>query len=175
MILDVGCGRIPIGDVNCDLMIQDSSREWDLDASNYKNFVKADVRALPFRSGVFDVVHCSHLIEHLEDPWEGINELRRVCSGRVAVIVPFSLFRILDPVIHNFDYSAWLRWEKVHHKHFFWRDPFHQGKGTWKFRWLWSKRVQLSSILERKNKFVLLASLIPIPFETLTVFEVDHQ
>ena len=86
MILDVGCGSKARGDVNVDLLVPDSLRGWNRNISAIKNFVKADVRALPFKDRSFDFVFCSHVIEHLDDEWEGINELKRVSKiGRAHV------------------------------------------------------------------------------------------
>jgi len=155
MILDVGCGHIPRGDVNCDLMIPDADEKWDLNPHWIPNFVRADVRFLPFKSRCFDVVFCSHVLEHLEDPGEGLDELKRVSGNIVAVIVPFSLKRILDPFYHRRNYGSWLRWEKTHHKHHFWMDPFKTGSFKLLFR-------------------SFFGIPIPVPFETLTVFEVDQ-
>jgi ubiquinone/menaquinone biosynthesis C-methylase UbiE len=42
---------------------------------------------LPFRSGAFDTVVCSHTLEHIPDLWAAAHELRRV-ARRVVVVVP---------------------------------------------------------------------------------------
>lgn len=167
MILDVGCGHNPRGDVNCDLMLPDSDLRWDLNPSWIPNFVRADVRFLPFRSRSFDHVHCSHLIEHLEDPWAGINELKRVSRKTVAVIVPFALFRILDVLDQRSNFSEWIRWQRQNHKHHFLMDPFKTG--SFKMRFL-----SLRGAIRGEKSFSGLLR-IPIPKETLTVFEVDQN
>ena len=44
--------------------------------------VTADVTALPFRSGAFDVVVAAFVVNHLPDPTAGLTELRRVTRAR---------------------------------------------------------------------------------------------
>lgn len=170
MILDVGCGGSPCGDVNCDLLQAEGDRMWDQIPQKINNFVKCDVRALPFKSNAFSHVHCSHLIEHLEDEWEGINELLRVSCGSVKVIVPYSVFRILDPLIHIRDFPGWRAWEKKNHKHFWYNDPFNQGKGNWNLSW--AKREKG---IKRLNKFAAILNIMWIPFETETIFRSCNQ
>lgn len=172
MILDVGCGDIARGDVNCDLLKDTDLIRWDQNPEGIPNFVKASVHCLPFRSSCFNVVYCSHVIEHLLDFDAALKELKRVSSKFVVVIVPFSLFRILDPLIRFRSYPQWRAWEKQHHKHFFWRDPFNQGKHHWKFRWIFQKYAEIKN---KEKPFFKLAKLIPIPFETYTVFEVSDS
>jgi SAM-dependent methyltransferase len=52
--------------------------------------VAADVTALPFEDGAFDVVLCSHVLEHVEDDVAAIRELARVTrpGGTAIVLVP---------------------------------------------------------------------------------------
>lgn len=167
MILDVGCGHDPRGDVNCDLMVEKSDQEWDLNPQKIPNFVRADVRYLPFESRCFDLVYCSHVLEHLEDPGEGLAELKRVSRKTVAVIVPFALFRILDMFFHGRDYPKYLRWERRHHKHHFLMDPFKTGSFKLMF-------PNLAAALRKKKKFIGFPR-VPIPFQTLTVLEIDQN
>lgn len=49
----------------------------------------ADLGALPFRSGAFDVAICCETLEHLPDPIQGLREMGRVCRGRICVSVPW--------------------------------------------------------------------------------------
>lgn len=166
MILDAGCGASPVGDVNCDLLVEfDDLKLWTGGCPVPKNFVRADIRALPFRSRCFDLVHCSHVLEHLEDPLEALRELKRVSRKKVAVILPFALFRIFDLLYHGTKYPDWLRWEKHHHKHFYLMDPLKTGSFKLMF-------LSLSAALKKQKQFTGLIR-IPVPFQTLTVLEVD--
>ena len=85
MILDVGCGNNPQGDVNCDIVKQDTSTP----------FILCDSQHLPFRPETFTTVHSSHVIEHVNDPVLMMEELLRVSNKHVTVKTP-----------HLFSYSA---------------------------------------------------------------------
>ncbi len=54
------------------------------------NYVAADACRLPFKSGVFQAVVCSEVLEHLEDDERCIRQMRRVLSqsGRLVVTFP---------------------------------------------------------------------------------------
>ena len=169
MILDAGCGASPIGDVNCDLLVPESDlrmvplKSWRVP----KNFVRADVRYLPFRSRSFDLVHCSHMLEHLEDPLEALRELKRVSSSRVVVILPFALFSVFDIFWCGRSFGSHVRWLRKHHKHFFLMDPLKTGSFKLMF-------PSLSAALRKEKSFSGMLR-IPIPFQTLTVIEVDQN
>lgn len=167
MLLDVGCGAHPIGDVNCDLMVPLSDLKWNQDPHWISNFVKADVRYLPFQSRSFDVVHCSHVLEHLVDLGEGLAELKRVSRGSVAVILPFGLFMIFDIFWCGRKLPEHWRWLKKNHKHFFLMDPLKTGSFKMMF-------PSLSAALRKEKSFTGWLR-VPIPFQTLTVIEVDQN
>jgi SAM-dependent methyltransferase len=60
----------------------------DLSAPNAA--IRAELGRLPFRDGAFDVVVCSHVLEHIDDDRAAMQELARVVasSGQVLVMVP---------------------------------------------------------------------------------------
>jgi SAM-dependent methyltransferase len=60
----------------------------DIDAS--QAMVAADITALPFDDDTFDVILCSHVLEHVEGEQQALTELRRVLrpGGWAAVMVP---------------------------------------------------------------------------------------
>jgi ubiquinone/menaquinone biosynthesis C-methylase UbiE len=115
MILDVGCGSEPHGDVNCDLftglnphLIGSSRRSDYVIPREIPNFVKATIYSLPFKTSGFSTVVCYHVLEHLEDPLRGLQELKRVSKRFVIVRVP-SLRAVLwgERATHLFTWSEY--------------------------------------------------------------------
>lgn len=119
-VLDVGCGNSPGGDVNCDLYAYETEHRIlrrsfgrkalaapRLEPRCIKNFVVCDAMHLPFADGAFEVVQCSHVIEHVPESLELLRELLRVSSYRVLIRVPHKLGdRLLgrfDCHLHFFD------------------------------------------------------------------------
>lgn len=49
----------------------------------------ADVERLPFADGAFDIVICCETLEHVPNPLAALNELARVCRGRMFVTIPW--------------------------------------------------------------------------------------
>jgi len=51
------------------------------------NFLTADIHALPFEDGMFDIVHAHQVLQHIRDPVKGLREMKRVAKtgGLVAV------------------------------------------------------------------------------------------
>ncbi len=97
--LDVGCGEDYQGTVNTDRYPHDTSRSryygkngFQRNLEKIPNFVKSDVNNLPFQDDSFEIVICSHLLEHL-----GVNlitackELLRVAKVKVIISVPSQL------------------------------------------------------------------------------------
>lgn len=88
--LDVGCGRTPKGEVNCDLYPQPTShRNSKMNLKLTKNFVRCDAQHLPFKSNMFKKVYCYHTLEHLKAPCKAIKEFIRVSFNRVFIRVPY--------------------------------------------------------------------------------------
>jgi len=99
-LLDVGCGP---GTITADLAeLVAPGRVTAADASEEVleqarrtiaerglttvDFVRADVHALEFPDGCFDVVHAHQVLQHVADPVVALREMRRVCrpGGLVA-------------------------------------------------------------------------------------------
>ena len=75
MIVDIGCGENPRGDINLDVR---KTRATNLVAS---------AEYLPFRDQVVTKILCSQVLEHLTHPSEALNEMNRVLKiGGVAEI-----------------------------------------------------------------------------------------
>lgn len=67
----------------------------DIDAERYRHieFMKsADLTDLPFASATFDIVVCSHVLEHVPDDAAAMAEIRRVLvpGGRAMLLVPLA-------------------------------------------------------------------------------------
>ena len=102
IVLDVGCGSFPQGNVNCDLFIKDEGHRLQegtsINVKNIKNFVLCDSRFLPFRDGSFDKVISSHLIEHVKDPIQQLDEMVRVSNCLIELLCPHWLGEKLDGI-----------------------------------------------------------------------------
>ena len=95
LILDVGSGNRPKGDVNTDLHIEATFHRGTNESINVKmsqNFVKADCLHLPFKDNAFRIVLASHVIEHVQMPEQVILELLRVSSYKVILKCPHKFF-----------------------------------------------------------------------------------
>lgn len=68
--------------------------------------VESNSSALPFRDAAFPTVVCTHTLEHVTDFQRSLSELRRVCSGRLIIVVPRQrAYRTtFSPHIHFFPY-----------------------------------------------------------------------
>lgn len=57
--------------------------------------IRADLKRLPFRAGHFDIVICSHVLEHIDDDRPAIQEISRVLNpaGWAVIMVPYHPFR----------------------------------------------------------------------------------
>jgi len=132
LVLDVGCGDRPKGDVNVDLVQGESidleSFRGNVNPQHTSNFIQATVYNLPFRNNVFTIVLCHHLLEHLTYPKKAINELIRVSKRQVEIIVPYKWHEL----IQNWFRPDRREWAKKHH--------------LWNFT-----KSQLESVFEEMN------------------------
>lgn len=96
-VLDVGCGegftlsrlsREKIGKTYEGIEVDDSAIE--LGKKLYPNlkFIKGDIYKLPFKSNSFDLVVCTEVLEHLENPRKAYKELIRVSRKYILLSVP---------------------------------------------------------------------------------------
>ena len=68
----------------------------DIDAARYRHIpgtVQADLTAAPFDDASFDLVICSHVLEHVPDDRKAMDEIRRILvpGGQALLLVPFAL------------------------------------------------------------------------------------
>ena len=92
LVLDVGCGLNPRGDVNTDPYLESTHRRGGkgktLDTSVIPGFVPAKAEDLPFNDRQFEVVRCHQVLEHIEDWRTALKEMWRVCGWHLIVEVP---------------------------------------------------------------------------------------
>jgi len=119
MILDVGCGSRPEGDINIDLLLKGSNELPGTDRifnpKNIPNLIKADAKHLPIRDKAFKTTICSHLLEHIDDEVYVLKELERVTAGMLIVRVPYKWWETLANNL--FFFKGWKKWRKNHHLH----------------------------------------------------------
>ena len=94
--LDFGCGTgytsILAKNDGFDVYSFDISREKIFLNMNIKDhynirFLLADGEKLPFKDGVFDVVQCNHVLEHIENDYNAIKEVYRVLKDGMGVLI----------------------------------------------------------------------------------------
>jgi SAM-dependent methyltransferase len=114
-VLDVGCGQC--------FLAGKMSKEYQVTAVDIAidpalnvrysniNFVEASVEKLPFRNEEFDTVVCAHTLEHVQNIFAAISELRRVTKNRLIVVVPKQrpYKYTFDLHLHFFPYEHSLR------------------------------------------------------------------
>lgn len=66
-----------------------------IDIDENKAMIKMDITKMDFPDGIFDLIICSHVLEHVKDDIKALNELCRVLrpDGRCIIIVPFNFHR----------------------------------------------------------------------------------
>lgn len=114
LLLEVGCGEgfaisslrglLSDGLWQGDVRFLGLDTRWDAldfarERSGQGHFSLGDAYHLPFGAGSFPLVLCLEVLEHLEDPWIALEEIKRVSGGDVIVSVPnqpwFSLANFL--------------------------------------------------------------------------------
>lgn len=91
LILDIGCGSVPEGDVNLDLYQGETPHHRYLVKSRtIKNFVNSDAQSLPFRTNSIKILYSSQLLEHLPEPLTHLRECYRVLTknGWLVIKIP---------------------------------------------------------------------------------------
>lgn len=118
--LDIGCGHNPIGDVNIDPFPSPTSHrsidqrlcdDKSIDISKTSNFVMAVGESIPIRSGLFDYVFSSHVIEHSNNPQIFLKEMYRMTKD-------MGVIRIICP--HRFEPSRGIKKHHVNHFNLKW-------------------------------------------------------
>ena len=103
-ILDIGCGH---GVYGRELLKKgyeytgiEANKEYAAEAGKYVNAVHMRAEKLDFPDQSFDTVILLEVLEHLEDPYTALTEIRRVARKNLVVSVP-NIGPMVDCVEHN--------------------------------------------------------------------------
>lgn len=91
-VLDVGCGTMPFRRHLERLPAVTGYDSLDVEArAPGVTFIASVERMTPVPDGAYDTVLCSEVLEHVPDPWSGLQEIRRVLRpcGVLLLSVPF--------------------------------------------------------------------------------------
>jgi len=77
VIVDIGCGRRPQGDINIDLV-----------RTRFCNLI-ASAEQLPIRNDSIEMIFCSHVLEHLDHPERALKEINRVLVADGTAYISF--------------------------------------------------------------------------------------
>jgi SAM-dependent methyltransferase len=92
-LLDLGCGRVPLFDAYKDFVTDNICVDWgnSLHRNEHLDLECDLTKALPFRSGEFDTIILSDVLEHIPEPMQLWSEMSRVLtvSGTIIMNVPF--------------------------------------------------------------------------------------
>jgi SAM-dependent methyltransferase len=85
-VLDIGSGHNPYkkADVLCERYIEDVERTGHVKI-DARPFVICTLEFLPFKNKSFDLITCSHVLEHVDNPHRALEEIQRV--GKSAYVV----------------------------------------------------------------------------------------
>lgn len=98
-VVDIGCGPFPHPRANVvvDKYIEDNThRSGNLAIRSKQVFIEADGHNMPFEDNEFDYAICCHVLEHVDDPLQFVNEISRV-SKRGYIETPSLIGEYLAP------------------------------------------------------------------------------
>lgn len=91
-VLEVGCGSGYLSnllEMKNEVTAVDFVEQPSFKAINDgTRFIVADATSLPFSDNTFDVVVCTHTLEHVRNINKAIEELRRVSTEKLIIVVP---------------------------------------------------------------------------------------
>lgn len=102
--LDLGCGEWPKeGFIGID-----NSEINPINLHKFKPNILHDLnRGIPFKDNEVEEVYCSHLLEHVKNPYFILDEIYRVCKNRAGVVIIVPLLEIFNPYHKTMFFSDW--------------------------------------------------------------------
>lgn len=92
-ILDISCGTgylakkiieiNPVDVVGIDFIISEELKNLE-----QPKFIEATIENIPYPDNYFDTVVSAHTLEHVVDIKKAVDELRRVCRGKLIIVLP---------------------------------------------------------------------------------------
>ncbi len=85
-VLDIGSGHNPYekADILCERYFEDFERTDHIKIDS-RPFVICTLESLPFKDKTFNLITCSHVLEHVDNPRMALEEIKRV--GKAAYVV----------------------------------------------------------------------------------------
>ncbi len=158
LVIDIGSGSLPNprADVACDFIDEDTERSDDLKID--RPFVWANIEKLPFKNKIFDYSIVSHVLEHVDNPKEALEEIQRISKGGY-IETPNAFYEFAIPHVYHLSRCTVIngklivtmkeRWDETVDKKY--PDVLHDINKTW-----WSLHkldaVSLLTIYKWKNK-----------------------
>jgi len=100
-LLDIGCHK---GDLKA--YLSEGVEYYGIDSSdnNFENYTKYDLnsKTLPFPGGMFDLINCSAVLEHLFYPYEVLSELHRVLKRDGVCVISLPNDKGLNTLFSTF-------------------------------------------------------------------------
>ena len=96
-VLDVGSGTYPFSKAThlADLYLEDTPHRCGMElARDDRPLIIMDVCAAPFPDKTWDFVFCSHMLEHLKNPGDGLREISRI-GKRGYIEIPTKLSDVM--------------------------------------------------------------------------------
>ncbi len=94
--IDIGSGNSPykkyiINNVDEYICVDKSNVHQHLFSNSKEKFIDADIKNLPFENNSFDTVILTQVLEHIDEPFKALSEIKRVLKkdGILILSVPF--------------------------------------------------------------------------------------